>query len=618
MFRTRPTIIAILMTSMIAVIGAANAGGTAVANTGDVDLQMSTITWIRTVKTGTATVIDFGLSGKTYATIATSGRHVSLTFANTRPSSDLAQHIDVDNALGQMAINGQTGAATMTTVSVNLSTAMNAALESTPEGNGIRLSLTAVDAPANQLVSTMVGSYQETHEEAKPQPAPVVNESPNTDGGPHLYDLDAYNSDAASLFKSLASQSKTNIVIIGKVEDKVTIHFAQVPIAKAIDLLAKASGLSYIEDNGAYVVGSDKDMATAYPNETPRYKTSQRVYNCNYVDAGSLAVSLAGVYDKTLLHVSIGALERTTALSGSGSSQGIDTGGGSGGGAGGAGGYSPNSGGGSTPGTTPSSGGTAGSSSTSTGRESREVILTGNADIVDQAYALCGDLDRRRKQIKIDVSIADVSLDDLRNLGIQWTFPQFGIHEGSPNGIRFGGFQRDPLNFEATMSALEDKNKAKLLAAPSISLLDGEQGYILIGQRVSYPLLTGYSQAQTPIFSVGQEQVGILLQVKAQMTGDGEIMLSVYPQVSFITGYLNVNGASYPQVSTREQQTTIRVHGGNKVVIGGLISDEDLHDDQNVPILSKIPLFGELFKFRNSHKTRDEVIMTITPQVLED
>jgi len=318
------------------------------------------------------------------------------------------------------------------------------------------------------------------------------------------------------------------------------------------------------------------------------------------------------------LRVSIGALERTTALSGSGSSQGIDTGGGSGGGAGGAGGYSPNSGGGSTPGSTPSSGGTAGSSSTSTGRESREVILTGNADIVDQAYALCSQLDRRRKQIKIDVSIADVSMDDLQNLGIQWTFPQVGIHEGTPNGIRFGGFQRDPLSFEATMSALQDKNKAKLLAAPSISLLDGEQGYILIGQRVSYPLLTGYSQAQTPIFSVGQEQVGILLQVKAQMTGDGEIMLSVYPQVSFITGYLHVNGASYPQVSTREQQTTIRVHSGNKVVIGGLISDQDLHDDQNVPILSKIPLFGELFKFRNSHKTRDEVIMTITPQELAD
>jgi type II secretory pathway component GspD/PulD (secretin) len=265
----------------------------------------------------------------------------------------------------------------------------------------------------------------------------------------------------------------------------------------------------------------------------------------------------------------------------------------------------------------PSAGG-VGTSSTNTGRESREVILSGDEALVDQAYALAEQLDRRRKQVKIDVNITDVSLDNLKNLGIQWSFPQFGVHEGTPSGFSFGSFKRDPLNFEATMSALMDQNKAKLLAAPSIALLDGEQGYILIGQRVSYPLLTGYTQAQTPIFSVGQEEVGIYLQVKAQMTGEDEIMLSVYPQVSFITGYLNVNGASYPQVSTREQQTTIRVESGGKVVIGGLINDEDIRDEQNVPILSKIPFFGELFKYRNTHKTRDEVIMTITPQIISD
>lgn len=612
MFRTSPMVIAILMTSMIAVIGAANAGGTAVATTGDVDSEMSTITSIRTVKAGTTTFIDFDLTGKTYATIATSGRHVSLTFANTRPSGDLAQHIDVDNALGQMAINRQTGAATMTTVSVNLCATMDAALETIPGANGIRLSLAPVDAPTSQLVSTMVGSYQEAHETAERQPAPTVNESSNTGGGPHLYDLDAYNSDAASLFKSLANQSKTNIAIIGSVESKVTIHFLQMPIEKAIDLLAKAAGLSYIKDNGDYIVGSDKDLAVAYPNETPRYKTAQKVYSCNYVDAATLATSLISVFDKALLHVSIGAIERSTSLLGGSTTQGVDQGGGSGGGA------TPSGGGGS-PSTSPGSGGgSATGSSSGTGRESREVILYGNSDLVDQAYALCGTLDRRRQQVKIDVKITDVGMDDLKNLGIQWQFPQFGVHEGSPSGISFGSFQRDSLNFEAQMSALEDNNKAKLLANPSIALLDGEQGYILIGQRVSYPLLTGYTQAQTPIFSVGQEQVGIYLQVKAQMTGDDEIMLSVYPQVSFITGYLNVNGASYPQVSTREQQTTIRVHSGGKVVIGGLINDEDIKDQQSVPILSKIPLFGELFKYRNTHKTRDEVIVTITPQVLAE
>src|SRR3569833_2111783 len=456
MLRTKPIPFYLLLTSMLAVTGAAYIGVVpTMASTGDVDQVISKIQSIRTVKSNASTFVDFDLSGKTYATIASSGKTVNLTFANTKPSSDLAQHIDIANALGQMGISKQTGDGSVTTVSLSLAGTMNATLASI-DGNGIRLCLTPIDAPPSTIVSTMVESSRQANYVSE-QPAPTVNESPNAEGGPHLYDLDAYNSDAASLFKSLASQSKTNIVLIGKVENKVTIHFAQMSIDRAVDLLAKASGLSYIVDNGAYVVGSDKDLAPANPNDTPRYHTTQRVYECNYVDASTLAASLISVFDKHLLHVSIGAIERSTSLLGGTTSQGVDQTGGSGGGSSPS--SYPSSGGGASP--SPSSGGSGGSgggsvsgSTNSTGRESREVILYGNSDLVGQAYTLCGTLDRRRKQVKIDVNISDVSLDDLKNLGIQWQFPQFGVHEGTPNGISFGSFPRDPLNFEAQISAL--------------------------------------------------------------------------------------------------------------------------------------------------------------------
>ena len=105
---------------------------------------------------------------------------------------------------------------------------------------------------------------------------------------------------------------------------------------------------------------------------------------------------------------------------------------------------------------------------------------------------------------------------------------------------------------------------------------------------------------------------------RAAASKDGEITLTIYPQVSVVTSFLSVNGASYPQISTREQQTTIRVKDGEKIVVGGLIRDEDLHNVQRVPILSRVPLFGELFTYRKKTKRKSEVVITITPQIIKD
>jgi type II secretory pathway component GspD/PulD (secretin) len=437
-----------------------------------------------------------------------------------------------------------------------------------------------------------------------PVPNGTVDITPSNAGASRLFDIDSFQSDVSTLLKSLAVQSGANIIIIGSVSSRATVSFHQMPLDRAIDLLTKAAGLTYIKDGDAYVVGAAKDIVAEYPTETPLYDAIQKVYVCKYVSANTLATALLNVYDKNLLRVTIGAIERSTRLQDSSSDQGTtgSSSSESGGTAGSAGGPTSSSssavGGGSSPST--------GGGSTSTGLESRDLILSGEEAEVTGALALAEELDKPRKQIKIEVNITDVSLDNLKNLGVQWNIPQFSVPSSTPVG------------FQATLTALENDNKAKELAAPTISLLDGESGYILIGQRIEYPVLTGYSQAQTPIFSVGQEEVGIYLQVTAEMSGDDDIMLSVFPQVSFITGYLNINGASYPQVSTREQQTTIRVHDGGQIVIGGLISDEELRDDQSVPILSSIPFFGELFKYRNKEKSRDEVIMTITPTVIPD
>jgi general secretion pathway protein D len=446
-----------------------------------------------------------------------------------------------------------------------------------------------------------------------------------------LYDIDANQTDIAMLLRTLSARSHTNLVLLGNVSGFVTVRFSQEPLERAMSLVAEAGGFTVYQDGDAFVVGSSKDVTAAYPTRSPDYPTDQQVYLCKYVDAYTLATTISTTFDKSLLHVTVGADEVDPSLNSSSSSSASpsapststssststnstsST-------------SSPTSSPSSSP-SAPSIGSSGGGSTTvNPGLVTRVVVIYGAADLVKEAMDLAAKLDRRRKQVKIDVSILDVDTDGLKNLGLQWAFSGYDMREKTPaeegvtayNGINIGEFTHDPVSFDATITALENTDQAKLLADPSLSLLDGEQGYILIGQRVLFPELTGYSETNAPIYSVDTENVGILLQVAVQIDDDGEITMNVYPQVSTVTGYLNVDGASYPQISTREQQTTIRVPDGHKIIIGGLINDQVTASEQSVPLLSSIPFFGELFKYRSTTRAHSDVIVTITPTITDD
>jgi type II secretory pathway component GspD/PulD (secretin) len=72
----------------------------------------------------------------------------------------------------------------------------------------------------------------------------------------------------------------------------------------------------------------------------------------------------------------------------------------------------------------------------------------------------------------------------------------------------------------------------------------------------------------------------------------------------------------FPQISTRETQSSISVKSGQTIVIGGLIQEQDIKKWQEVPVLSRIPFFGELFKWRSTSKTSSQVVISITPTVV--
>jgi len=259
------------------------------------------------------------------------------------------------------------------------------------------------------------------------------------------------------------------------------------------------------------------------------------------------------------------------------------------------------------------------------GAGTRAVILMGGATQVATALDLCRQLDVPRKQVRFSVKITNFDYAWLRTFGASWNWSKVNLTEastatsGAPlTSLSLGILKRNPLFVEAAISASESKNSTALKAIPSITVLDGDQGYILIGERYLYPKLTGYTQAQTPIYDKEEVQTGIYLSLGVQVSQSDDMVLTLFPQVSSIIGYLDANGASYPQIATMEQQTSVRVRDGETVVIGGLLNEREITRAHGIPGLMHIPFLGRLFRSDAKDVRTADLVVMITAEIVKD
>ncbi|HLK59051.1 MAG TPA: hypothetical protein VKU00_20995 [Chthonomonadaceae bacterium] len=521
---------------------------------------------VRTTEENGRTILTILLAGQTTPTLNLESTRVTLTLPFTAPGPHLAENLRSGGLVSRLSL--QTMSTSETRLIADLKEAAYA--EFSPSAPGV--------------VRLKISPFREAA-------VPSVHKSATG-----LYDIVASQADVGELLRTLAHEAGVNLVQAGAVKSRVSLELHDATIDRAIDLVTRSAGLTYHRDGDVYVVGAAKDIEAAYPKPQaepvkPAEKVIiQSVYHCRHVNAAEMLTTLEKIFDKDQLHASVGASGLSPHLDEASTSSvtGVQ------------------------------SGATTNKTTTETSTGAREVVVSGEASVVKRALDLMQMLDRRRQQVRISVHITDISNDALKNLGVQWSWSSYSVTETAASGINFGTFTHAPVNIEAQLAAMENNNQAKMLASPTISLLDGERGYILIGDRLLFPKLIGYTQAQTPIFDKDEERVGIYLQVAAQISDEGEITLTIYPQVSVVTGYLTVSNASYPQISTREQQTTIRVKDGEKIIVGGLIQDQEIKQMQKIPLLSRIPLFGELFTWRNTSHNKSEVVIMITPQILKD
>ena len=265
------------------------------------------------------------------------------------------------------------------------------------------------------------------------------------------------------------------------------------------------------------------------------------------------------------------------------------------------------------------------------GSLARHMVLRGKESAVERALMLLEDLDIAPIQISVKVEVVDYSPSEESDLGFSWNWTRFGMYESAPGTevsgdpgaefdsfttrpAGFGQFSRVPFSFQTVLRAMVEKKEATILATPYVSALDNVDANIFIGETIRAQISTGGGIAGNTV-EIVEFPVGIILLLRPRVNVDGDITMRVHPVVSTIIG---LNEDQLPQTSTREAETTIRVRDGETVVIGGLIREEMTKTLTAVPILSEIPLIGELFKSRSTSARKSEILVFITPTILHD
>jgi len=241
-----------------------------------------------------------------------------------------------------------------------------------------------------------------------------------------------------------------------------------------------------------------------------------------------------------------------------------------------------------------------------------EIIVKGTKEELDNVATMIVGLDKRAQQIMIEAKVIEITIDGEKDLGVKW-FSGNGDSkiEGqiSIGEITLGGsFERSGL-IEATLKALQTEGKTNILSNPKVLTLDGKEAKILSGSKIPIREVTTEG-----VETIKYMDVGLSMTITPRLSSDGLITMDVNPKIESLGTEL-IQG--YPVINSREEKVIIRANLDETVVIGGLISSEDIKNIRKIPFLSSIPIFGELFKFTHTKSKTTEIIILITAHLLD-
>jgi general secretion pathway protein D len=243
---------------------------------------------------------------------------------------------------------------------------------------------------------------------------------------------------------------------------------------------------------------------------------------------------------------------------------------------------------------------------------------------------LLQDLDRMRPQVLIKVLIADVTLDERTQFGVEGFWENAMRVRGGDRAVNrlatdfalpTSGFsyllQGD--EFQASLNLFAQEGKLKILATPRILVLDNQTANINVGKEVPRITNTQVNQLGNTVNIVQYENIGIILQVTPHINPDGLVTMVVSPEISDIASEAEAveitEGVRSPSFNVNRATTSVAVRNGTTIVIGGLIRDSTDETVSKIPLLGDIPLIGHLFSSTSLRKVKRELMIFLTPYV---
>ena len=249
--------------------------------------------------------------------------------------------------------------------------------------------------------------------------------------------------------------------------------------------------------------------------------------------------------------------------------------------------------------------------------EQNAVVVTAPGQTLDKIGRDLRKVDVPSPQISIEAIAVELSDSKDFDLGLRLGNPSadsFDSADPSAGRLTFNTIGKLPRSFEASLTALELKGKARVRARPQMVVINGETANLFIGSQRF--ILTQFNQSGQTQNRIQPVDVGVKLSVTPLTGGNGEITARVVPEVSNITELDLQTGL--PVLSTRRSDTTVRVQDGETIVIGGLTLDQEQVTRGKVPFFGDLPLFGPLFRSSKKTTVKTELVVFVTPRIVQN
>jgi type IV pilus assembly protein PilQ len=390
-----------------------------------------------------------------------------------------------------------------------------------------------------------------------------------------LFSIEVRSAELSDVLRALAHQSGFNIILGEGVRGKVTLSFRDIAFKDALEIIIKANGLTYTIQNNVFWVGKDVDTSDDIRMDIVRL---------NYADPAIAATKLKGTLGKD---------------------------------------------------------GTA-----VPDPRTDSVILRALPEDLARARKLLEEIDTQTPQVVIEARIVEASSTFTRQLGIQWggkytqgantitgssLLPQSG---GSRNfavnlpaagptaglGIVVGSLSSG-LMLDLELSAAESNGDLRIVSSPRIATLNNTPATIHSGLtfrvKITNTLLVDAAATTSTTTTAGLEEIktGIDLTVTPKISADGFVLLKIDTKKSDPDFSRTIDGI--PGVTEKSAQTSVLVKDGDTVVIGGLYKTLNSETINSVPLLSKLPVLGFLFRSQTKEQQDEELLVFITPNIVK-